>query len=252
MWKYLDGEGVGRDKLDAFEATQKDIEYVLSQYDGKYVINCMGVIKQKRPAPEVIFKVNTVFPHLLASACAKLKKRLIHISTDCVFSGEESWYAEDIRPNAKDMYGVSKYYGEPSEFDAIVLRTSIIGEELKGKLSLLEWVRSNNKKTIRGYDNHFWNGVTCLELSKAVKEFVDEKSFYGLYHIISPDAVSKYELIGLIADIFEIDVKVIKTHPADSCDRTLNTYHIGRTRRKTSIKDQLIELKEFGPTLRGE
>ena len=165
------------------------------------ILNCIGVIKQLKEAKDPILsiEINSLFPHKLARHIRNSQTRLIHISTDCVFSGETGNYKEVDNSDAKDLYGKSKYLGELINYDnCITLRTSIIGPELKGKLSLLEWFLSQ-EKPVKGYTNAIYSGFTTHELINIIETYVIKKpTKNGLYHL-SSNPISKFELLKKIA-----------------------------------------------------
>ncbi len=224
-----------------------------------YIINCAGAIPQKYSSIEarVFIKLNTLFPLDLERYCVeKNRKRtenvyLIHITTDCVFSGKNGQYDEDSVHDETNIYGVTKSLGEPN--DAYVLRTSIIGEEMYSKKSLLEWVisKKQDKQGINGYENHFWNGVTCLTLARIILEIVKnlnngiEIVCTGVTHIHSPDSVSKYELCKYIDEIYQLNIPVINGYlTPETIDKTLVTKR-ENIFKINSIKDQIQELWNY-------
>ena len=152
--------------------------------ENNIIINCAGIIPQKYKNDyfKTYIRVNTLFPHKLNEISKKLNCKFIHITTDCVFDGLKGNYSVNDIHSAKDIYGISKSQGEPE--DATIIRTSIIGEELYGKRSLIEWVKSNKDGSIKGYINHYWNGVTCVELAKYIKNMIYNNNFWlGVRHI---------------------------------------------------------------------
>jgi dTDP-4-dehydrorhamnose reductase len=201
------------------------------------IVNAAGIIKQRDYSQEELIKVNSLFPHFLST----INCHVIHITTDCVFSGKDGSYNEDFSHDCIDDYGKSKSLGE--NLNLTIIRTSIIGEEVENKKSLLEWVRSNKNKSINGYLNHFWNGVTCLELSKQICDIIQTNSYWnGVRHYHSPDVVSKYELVSHINEIYKLGNNIIPTMEK-YCDRTLTSKYDCPV--KTTIKDQIIESKEY-------
>jgi dTDP-4-dehydrorhamnose reductase len=174
------------------------------------IINCIGVIKQLKEAknPILSIEINSLFPHKLANYIANSKTRLIHISTDCVFSGDRGNYKEEDNSDAKDLYGKSKYLGELINYDnCITLRTSIIGPELKGKRSLLEWFLSQ-ENPIKGFTNAIYSGFTTLELINIIESYVIKKpKKNGLYQL-SSNPISKFELLKIIALTYRINCEI--------------------------------------------
>jgi dTDP-4-dehydrorhamnose reductase len=219
--------------LEDFSTITK--KYNFNSYD--VIINAAGIIKQRNYSSEELIKVNSLFPHFLST----LNCNVIHITTDCVFSGNGGDYDEDALHDCMDDYGKSKSLGE--NLNLTIIRTSIIGEEVHNKKSLLEWVKSNNNSSINGYLNHFWNGLTCLELSKHIERIIKDASYWkGIRHYFSPDTVSKYQLISYINEIYDLNNEVV---PVKSvyCDRSLNTKY--KCPVETSIKQQISDLKKF-------
>lgn len=196
-----------------------------------FIINCAGLIHQRFTAQSDIteyYVMNSLLPKLLAD---KASNRFIHISSDCVFTGSSYLgYEESDVPDATDHYGLSKFLGEdPAK--SIVLRTSIIGTELPTqtvKSGLLEWVRMQadlNVDYINGYVNHYWNGVTTMTLAKIIHQIITKDyGKCGLYHILTPDdALSKYDLVKLIAEAFGLNVRVNKFATEQFVSRELVT-----------------------------
>lgn len=177
------------------------------------VINAIGMIPQKYSLQDnanlsSYIRVNSLFPHLLSNIAKNKGASMIHITTDCIYDGKNGPYEEGQVATETNFYGVSKACGEPE--DAMVIRTSIIGEEQTGKKSLLEWVRSQAGQTINGFTHHFWNGLTCLEVARMIHYCLEHHiRWSGVRHIVSPETVSKYELVSLINEIYDLKIKVI-------------------------------------------
>ena len=217
-----------REDFDIFKDNFEKLTIILKDLkENDIIINCAGVIPQKLSNNEYkkYIKINTLFPHKLQSIVEKKNAKLIHITTDCVFDGKKgSPYNENDTHTETNIYGVSKSLGEPE--NATVIRTSIIGEELKDKKSLLEWVKSNKNKTINGYSNHLWNGVTCLTLANIIKDIINKNLFWkGVRHIFSPNIISKYELCCYISEIYKLNINVNKIEHGNSVDKSLTTIH---------------------------
>lgn len=188
-----------------------------------YVINCIGLIKQRPEAyAAALYQVNKDLPLMLADVCWKRGQRLIHVTTDCVYSGKKGQYVESDAHDAEDEYGRSKSQGEPQK--ALCLRTSIIGEESSRFLSLLEWVRRTKDDPIKGYVNHIWNGMTTRQLAIVMEKIIsDDLWTFGVRHLHS-NAVSKHDLVGMICKAYGIDKKVIPFQ-TPAVDRTLASEH---------------------------
>jgi dTDP-4-dehydrorhamnose reductase len=238
---------INRDRLDAEHARMADIAYGPFQSymePGVTLINCIGMIKPQvdKYGTLAAIRVNSVFPHLLSEVCEKRKVKMFHITTDCVFSGNDGRYVESSPHDAADVYGRTKSLGEPT--NCMNLRTSIIGEEAN-KRSLLEWVRSNAGKTINGYGAHEWNGVTCLQLAKVV-EFLIENDIYepGIRHIFTDQSISKFQLVQIINDVYKLGITVTPVE-TKKCDRTLRSELSPLNITIPTIPDQIAEQAKF-------
>jgi dTDP-4-dehydrorhamnose reductase len=189
------------------------------------VINCVGLIKQREDSddPLVALPINAMLPHRLAALCSHHNARLLHISTDCVFSGCKGMYVENDRSDADDLYGKSKYIGELRDLDfAVTLRTSIIGHELNSSHALIDWFLSQREPSILGYRRSIFSGLTAIELARVIGEVVlPNSSLKGLYHL-SSTPISKFELLKLVAKQYN---KTIEIFPDDELviDRSLDS-----------------------------
>jgi len=216
--------------------------------DPLWIINCVGVIKPQvaeQGAAETI-RVNSFFPHILARVAGDLGHHVLHITTDCVFSGATGNYVETSPHDEVDIYGRTKSLGEPES--CMVIRTSIIGEERFHKRSLIEWTKSQAGKEVRGFTNHTWNGVTCLEFAKIAHRLIEAgTTWHGVRHVFSPTAVNKLELLGLIDTAFGLGLTVKPFETPAPCFRTLATNYpdIIRQCRVPELSVQLRELRSF-------
>lgn len=187
------------------------------------VVNCVGLVKQLADAndPLMAVPINTLLPHRLAALCLASGARLIHISTDCVFSGAKGGYVESDFPDAYDLYGRSKLLGEVDYPHAITLRTSIIGKELSGHRSLVGWFLAQEGK-VKGFTRAIFSGLPTMELARVINDYVlPHPELHGLYHV-SAKPINKYDLLSLIADVYRKDIEI---NPSDelSIDRSLNS-----------------------------
>ena len=191
--------------------------------DCEYIINCIGVIKPFiNDNHENSGYLNSLFPRQLAKVCKSRGVKLIHITTDCVFSGKDGGYIESDEHDCLDFYGKTKSLGEPKE-DCMVIRTSIIGEEIHKDASLISWVKSMKGKTINGFTNHTWNGVTTKQYAKVCEKIIKEDLYKeGLYHVCS-NSVTKHELVSIINERFDLEIDIVPTEAAQEVDRTLAT-----------------------------
>lgn len=191
------------------------------------VINCIGVIKQMGHLardPIISISLNALLPHRISLICRAAKIRMIHISTDCVFSGKKGNYLESDESDAEDLYGRSKFLGEVAyPPHSITLRTSIIGRELKTKLGLIEWFLSQRDGVaINGYKRAIFTGFTTDELSRIIMNYViPNPELTGLYHV-SSDPVSKYDLLQLTNQYFKREINILPDEDFNM-DRSLNS-----------------------------
>ena len=194
------------------------ITNVIYEVKPDFVVNCIGIVKQSKLMNDYIqmIYINSVLPHKLAKICKKFQSKLIHFSTDCIFSGNKGLYKEDDISDAQENYGRSKFLGEVNYGDSITLRTSFFGHQIKSKYSLLEWFLAEKNKC-QGYVNHIYSGLPTLEIARIVKEIIFKyPKISGLYHV-SNDPINKYDLLKLIKKIYKKNIKIIK-----NTDTTLN------------------------------
>ena len=187
------------------------------------VLNCIGLVKQLANANEPLqaIPINALLPHRLAALCATHKARLIHISTDCVFSGKKGNYLETDFPDADDLYGRSKLLGEVvASPHAITLRTSIIGHELKGQHSLIAWFLAQSK-SVKGFAKAIFSGLPTDELARVVRDVVlPRPELHGLYHVAA-EPINKFDLLSLVAKAYSKDIEIIADDKF-KIDRSLN------------------------------
>ncbi|MET8119621.1 SDR family oxidoreductase [Micromonospora sp. NPDC005189] len=192
------------------------------------VVNCVGVIKQRPDVQDAVQTVtlNALFPHLLADTCAQLGSRLVHVSTDCVFSGRRGGYVEDDLPDPPDLYGRSKLLGEATGVSALTLRTSIIGHELLTNRSLVDWFLSQRGR-VRGFTRAIYSGVTTVEFARLLRTVIlPREDLTGLYHVAA-EPISKYDLLRLIAEVYGWPGDIV---PDDkfTCDRSMHADALAR------------------------
>ena len=214
------------------DARREDsISHVIEQFRPDAVVNVIGIVKQRAEAKEVIpsLEINSLLPHRLALLCRTVGARLIHFSTDCVFSGRRGNYRETDQPDAEDLYGRSKLLGEVSESHCLTLRTSMIGPELSRKTGLLEWFLSQRGKTVKGFTKAIFSGFPTSELAHIVElVLMKVPAIQGLYHVAA-EPISKYELLTLIRDRLRLPITIERDVTFD-CDRSLDA---GRFRKDT-------------------
>jgi len=201
----------GDDVIPGVDVTEfPALAAILSAFRPEYVVNCVGVIKQRAesvsPIPSIT--INSLLPHKLAQMAARWGGRVIHFSTDCVFNGKRGGYLEDDSSDAEDLYGKTKFLGEVTAANALTLRKSVIGRELSEHRSLLDWFVAQNHKTVRGYRRVIYSGVTTNHLAELVASIIQEHpGLDGLYQVAS-EPVSKYDLLCLLREAYRLDLRI--------------------------------------------
>jgi dTDP-4-dehydrorhamnose reductase len=189
------------------------------------VINAAGIVKQREQAKAAIpsITVNSLWPHVLAEACAALGARMVHVSTDCVFSGTRGGYVETDAPDDFELYGRSKLLGEVTDGAHVVtLRTSIIGWQLGEPTGLVGWFAAHRAESLRGFTKAVFSGLTTRALTEVIRDTVlPDPDLSGLWHV-SADPIDKYSLLVSLAGFLGWDVDI---HPVDKpeIDRSLNS-----------------------------
>lgn len=212
------------------------------------VVNCIGLVKQLSEAndPLSAIPINSLLPHRLARLCAISGSRLVHMSTDCVFSGSTGMYTEADTPDATDLYGRSKLLGEVDYPNAITLRTSIIGHELDGTRSLIGWFLAQTG-SVRGFKKAIFSGLPTVEIARLIRDYVlPNPQLHGLYHV-SADPNNKYDLLKLVADAYGKTIN-IEVDESFEINRSLDS---SRFRSVTGFQPkpwaELVKsMKEFG------
>ena len=238
---------ISRKEFDLAKGQLPDLWKIMESFGTEVVINCAGVIKPQiaKMSIEDVLKVNSIFPQNLGLYTQSRKIKAFQVTTDCVYSGQKGNYSESDFFDATDVYGMSKNGGEPHSL--MTLRTSIIGEEKEQSRSLLEWARSQAGKNVNGFTNHRWNGVTTVQLAMTIDQIL-KKGLYrpGLYHVHSPAAVSKDELLRIMSRAYDLKLDVTEKEGPEFCDRTLSSVHsLSRELVTMSIEEQVIHMKKF-------
>jgi dTDP-4-dehydrorhamnose reductase len=223
----------------------KSLEELINTLKPDITINCVGILNEHASHnPTVAFQVNSLLPHQLAKLTERYQGKLIQISTDCVFSGEKGDYTETDFTDGTSIYAQSKQIGEIISDKHLTIRTSIIGPELKENgIGLFLWFMKQRGK-IKGYENVLWNGVTTLELAKAIEEMI-KNNVTGLYHLGSETKISKFMLLKLFQEVYEKkDVEII---PDDAIvlDRTIKNTRTDFHYPVPSYQEMLLELRDW-------
>jgi dTDP-4-dehydrorhamnose reductase len=187
------------------------------------VVNCIGIVKQLAAASDPIasLTVNSLLPHRLAAMAARANARMIHISTDCVFSGRGGRYREDDLPDAQDLYGRTKLLGEVTGPGCLTIRTSIVGRELSATTGLLEWFLGQHGRRLNGYTGAWFSGLTTAALADLLADVVESHpGLAGLYHVAS-EPITKYDLLCRLNQAYGAGAQI---EPSDEVriDRTLD------------------------------
>lgn len=214
--KYNITNAVYRKKLTddsiVLDVTDKNaVEKIVKEINPDIIINCIGVlVKGSKEHPDNAILLNAYFPHLLKRLSDDVNAKLIHISTDCVFSGKKGNYTENDFRDADDIYGRSKALGEVVNNKDLTLRTSIIGPEIKEKgEGLFHWFMMQQGE-IKGFSSAIWSGITTLELAKAMEKAIDN-NLTGLVQISNGERIDKHTLLNLFKNIWGKDnVSIIK------------------------------------------
>ena len=220
-----------REETIVLDVTDKAVfEKVVTELNPDFIVNCIGVLIYESNNVENAIYLNAYLPHQLKKISRNIDAKLIHISTDCVFSGDKGGYIESDVKDGKGIYSQTKILGEIEDDSNVTLRTSIVGPELKenGK-GLFHWFM-NQQGSISGFTRVIWSGVTTIELAKAIKWSIDN-DITGLYHVTNNSSISKYNLLQLFKKYTKKDVK-IKSIDGSGIDKSfidtklIMNYHI--------------------------
>lgn len=197
------------------------LEKLLLSLKPDYIINCIGVLIQGSNNIENAVFINAYLPHFLKKTADKMHAHLIHISTDCVFSGKNGSYRENSFKDADYVYGRSKALGEINDPPHITLRTSLIGPELKSNgEGLFHWFMTQSGE-VNGYTNSIWSGITTLELAKAIEFQISSNMASGIVHLSNGEKISKYDLLKSVQSIWNIETVKINPYLGEYVDKSL-------------------------------
>lgn len=216
----------------------RDAAWCLSLVRPDIVINCVGFIKPNAVYPYDTILINSLFPHALARACETFSVKLIHISTDCVFSGRCGGYTELAEPDPNDLYGRTKLLGEVIDDPSLTIRTSFIGREMCTKLSLVEWILKQRGE-VDGYVNAIFSGLSTRALSRVLLELVEKPTVSGLLHVHG-EKIDKWRLLCMVNDVFGLGLTVNRFENV-SCDRSLKSSRFSQLNIKVPPMRQMIE-----------
>ena len=237
--RNLNVDAIDRSQFDVIKDSISKLDSIIMMNKEKVtIVNCIGCIPQKKYTSSEYKQINQEFPHSLSKYCELKGFYFIHLSTNCVYSGKRGDVSETDIPDADDMYGLTKYLGEPSY--GLVIRSSIIGPERNSSSGLFSWYTQNKQERVNGFLHQYWNGVTTLELSYFILEQTSESSLFSrVVHVHSEVTVSKYELLSLIKSVFSVSAYV---DPIE-CPLKYYTLKSLSIEKRKPIKEQLGDLK---------
>jgi dTDP-4-dehydrorhamnose reductase len=228
--------------------TDSGLSRLFAQVRPEVVINCIGVVKQLAGGgdPLVAIPTNALLPHRLAEHCRRAGARMVHVSTDCVFSGRRGRYREDDEPDALDLYGRSKLLGEVCQPHVITLRTSIIGHELASGHGLLGWFLSQSG-AVAGYDQAICSALPTVELAAVIQHHVlPRPELHGVYHVAA-ESISKFDLLKLVAREYGLSTDVVAS-AQPVVDRSLDgtRFEAATGYRAPPWSELVLRMREFG------
>jgi dTDP-4-dehydrorhamnose reductase len=201
-----------------------NLSKLLNSLKPDVVINCAGLTKHRIGSndPQISLPINALFPHKLADLSSLIGAKVIHISTDCVFSGDDGPYTEDAKLDGTDMYGIAKALGELNRVNTVTLRTSTVGHEFMTEYGLLEWFLAQNN-SCKGYANALFSGLTNIEFARVVAEFViPNKDMSGIYHV-GGNEINKFDLLTIFSNVYRKEIKIIRDESL-TINRSLNSH----------------------------
>ena len=212
--RVIDGVDVGSDEAleRAFDVARPDV-----------VVNAVGVVKQRQDASDAVqsIAINALLPHRVAAMCGSSGARLIHLSTDCVYTGSRGSYSEADPPDARDLYGRSKLLGEVDSEGCLTIRTSMVGREIGSSRGLIEWFLSRRGETVKGFTRARFSGLTTAELSRVIRGVTqDYPDLQGIWHVAG-EQISKHDLLTMVNRDFRLGTTIV-ADDAFVCDRTLD------------------------------
>lgn len=220
----------------------QSVKTLIEEIHPQIIINAIGVLNDRSEQDKSLTSyINTFFPKYLEWIGTKENIKIIHISTDCVFSGRKGLYTECDEKDAKSMYGLSKNFGEIINGKDLTIRTSIIGPELKEGKGLFHWLMKQTGQ-VKGYNQVYWGGVTTLELAKAIEDAI-EKNISGLFHLTNDQRISKFDLLALIIRHFELKAIQLVEDETNKGDKSLKHIKSGWTFEVAGYEEMMRELR---------
>lgn len=227
---------------------ENSVRQLIKKNDPQVVLNCLGVTTRKlnQGGTPTVIKINSLLPHVLAECCLLNNARFIHFSTDCVFSGHKGAYLETDLTDARDLYGLSKILGEVNESHCLTLRSSIIGREIYHHTELVEWLISQKGKSVTGYSQAFYTGVTTNAMARVVSDIItNHKDLSGIYQLASPK-ISKFELLNSLNQTLHLNIDISPNSDYRS-DKSLDGSRLAKvvpSADKLNWKEMMMELAD--------
>ena len=220
---------------------------IITEHKFDVIVNCIGILnKDAEDNPDKAIWFNSFFPHYLEKITKNTTTKVIHISTDCVFSGKKGNYTEEDLKDGIGFYAQSKALGELVNDKDLTIRTSIIGPELnENGIGLFHWFMSQpDDSQLKGYSQAFWSGITTIELAKVVKWAIEE-NVVGLKQIAPHHKINKFDLLQLFNEIFRENKLTIIEDDHYKVDKSLLSIVTKYTYNVPEYREMLIEMKEW-------
>lgn len=209
------------------------------------VINCIGLLNQFAEENKAMaILLNGYLPHWLVETTMDTRTRVIQMSTDCVFAGNDGPYYEDDIPNGRSFYDRSKAIGEINTSKDLAFRTSIVGPDIKPSgIGLFNWFMQQEGE-VGGYTGAIWTGVTTYTLAKAMEQALKEK-LTGLYNLVNNVSINKYDLLGLFNKYFRAGEVKINPNDKLQMDKSLRSKRVDFDFVVPSYEQQVKEMREW-------
>lgn len=223
------------------------LEQIITEHKFDVIVNCIGILnKDAEDNPEKAIWFNSYFPHFLEKVTKNSKTKVVHISTDCVFSGKRGDYTEDDFRDGIGFYAQSKALGEIINDKDITVRTSIVGPEInKNGIGLFNWFMNHPENAeLKGYSQAFWSGITTIELAKVVHDVL-EKNVSGLKQVAPSEKISKYDMLVLFNEIFKNNNFKIEAFDGYKVDKSLRSVRQDYVYSTPNYKEMFLEMKQW-------
>lgn len=223
------------------------LKRIIDEYKFDIIVNCIGILnKDAEDNPDKAIWFNSYFPHYLEKLTKNTFTKVIHISTDCVFSGKKGNYTEKDYKDGIGFYAQSKALGEIINDKDTTIRTSIIGPEInKNGIGLFHWFMSQPiTLELKGYSQAFWSGITTIELAKVIK-WVIEDNVSGLKQIAPNNKINKYDLLNLFNEIFRDNKIHIVEDSHYKVDKSLVSINTDFIYNVPDYREMLNEMKQW-------